>query len=50
MADYTNNYNLIKPLQDENYDVSVANINNTIVDNALYSKVDKKPRERFINK
>ena len=41
MADYTNNYNLIKPLQDENYDVNIANTNNTIMDNILYGKVDK---------
>lgn len=44
MADYTNNYNLIKPLPNENYDVGVANTNNTIIDNALHAKVDKKPR------
>lgn len=50
MADYTNNYNLIKPLQNENYDVGVANTNNTIIDNVLYGKVDKKPRQRFIFK
>ena len=46
MADYTNNYNLIKPLQNENYDVGVANTNNTIIDNVLYGKVDKVPRKR----
>lgn len=44
MADYTNNYNLIKPLQNENYDVDIANTNNTIIDNTLFNKVDKKPR------
>ncbi len=44
MADYTNNYNLIKPLQNENYDVDIANTNNTIIDNTLFNKVDKKTR------
>lgn len=44
MSKYTDNYNLRKPEKDENYDVEVANSNNTIIDNALYGKVDKKPR------
>lgn len=50
MSGYTEHYNLKKPSQSENYDVDVANTNNTVIDNALYGKVDKKPRKRFINK
>lgn len=48
MADYTNHYNLKKPAKSENYDVDVANNNNDIIDEKLYGKVDKKPRERCI--
>lgn len=49
MSEYTEHYNLKKPAQSENYDVDVANTNNTIIDTTLFSKVDKKPRKRFIN-
>lgn len=44
MSEYTEYYNLKKPKQTENYDVDVANTNNSIIDTTLYSKVDKKPR------
>ena len=40
MAGYTDNYNLILPDESENYDVEVANTNNTI-DAQLSNKVDK---------
>lgn len=42
MSKYTDNYNLRKPEKNENYDIEVANSNNTIIDAALYGKVDKK--------
>lgn len=42
MSEYTEHYNLKKPAQSENYNVEVANTNNTIIDNVLYNKVDKK--------
>lgn len=48
MPNYTEHYNLIKPLENENYNVSVANTNNIIIDNAIYGKVEKVPRKRFI--
>lgn len=44
MPNYTEHYNLIKPVESENYNVSVANTNNTLIDNALNSKVEKVPR------
>lgn len=43
MANYTEHYNFVKPLETENYDVEVANTNSSIADNILYSKVDKIP-------
>lgn len=43
MANYTEHYNLKKPLQTENYDVEVANTNNDIIDVALFSKQEKVP-------
>lgn len=43
MAEYTNHYNLKKPLKTESYDVDVANTNNDIIDEKLYGKVDKFP-------
>lgn len=42
MSEYTEHYNLKKPAQSENYNVDIANTNNTIIDNVLYNKVDKK--------
>lgn len=41
MSNYTEHYNLKKPLKTESYDVDVANTNNDIIDEKLYSKVDK---------
>lgn len=41
MSNYTEHYNLKKPLKTESYDVEVANTNNDIIDEKLYSKVDK---------
>lgn len=49
MAEYTENLNLILPNENENYDVEVANTNNRLIDAAISSKVEKKPRQRFIN-
>lgn len=43
MATYTENLNLIKPAQGENYNVDVANTNNEIIDNAIGNKQDKIP-------
>lgn len=43
MAQYTDNLNLIKPAQGENYNVDVANTNNEIIDNAIGNKQDKIP-------
>ena len=43
MATYTENLNLIKPGQLENYNVDVANTNNEIIDNAIGNKQDKIP-------
>lgn len=42
MANYTENYNLILPNKQDNYNVETANTNNTAIDNILHSKVDKK--------
>lgn len=42
MSQYTEYYNLKKPAQSESYDIDVANSNNSIIDIALHSKVDKK--------
>ena len=41
MANYTEHYNLILPKQSENYNVDIANANNTAIDNALHEKVNK---------
>jgi len=41
MSNYTEHYNLKKPLKTENYDVDVANTNNDIIDEKIYNKVDK---------
>ena len=41
MAEYTEHYNLKKPLKSENYDVDVANTNNDIIDEKIFGKVDK---------
>lgn len=41
MSNYTEHYNLKKPLKTESYDVEVANTNNDIIDEKLYNKVDK---------
>ena len=41
MSDYTEHYNLKKPLKTESYDVDVANTNNDIIDEKIYGKVDK---------
>lgn len=43
MSNYTEHYNLKKPLKIESYDVGVANTNNDIIDEKLYGKVDKVP-------
>lgn len=43
MSNYTEHYNLKKPLKTENYDVDVANNNNDIIDEKIYNKVDKIP-------
>lgn len=43
MSEYTKHYNLKKPTQSENYNVEDANLNNEIIDNALYGKADKEP-------
>lgn len=50
MANYTEHYNFIKPLETEEYDVKVANTNSSIADNVLFSKVDKVSRKSIINK
>lgn len=42
MSQYTEHYNLKKPASSENYDIDVANTNNTIIDTILHTKVDKK--------
>lgn len=41
MPNYTEHNNLILPLNNENYDVGVANANNRAIDIALYGKVSK---------
>lgn len=42
MAEYTNNYNLIKPNQNENYDIEqVTRKNADLIDTILYEKVNK---------
>lgn len=41
MPSYTQHSNLILPLQNENYDVGVANANNRAIDTALFQKVNK---------
>lgn len=43
MSNYTEHYNLKKPLKTENYDVDVANNNNDIIDEKIYNKIDKIP-------
>lgn len=43
MSEYTKYYNLKKPTQSENYNVEDANLNNEIIDNALYGMVNKEP-------
>ena len=43
MPNYTDNYNLIIPNKEENYDVGTANTNNTIIDKILNDKVNKIP-------
>ena len=43
MANYTQHYNLKKPLQTENYDIDTANLNNDVIDEALFSKQEKVP-------
>lgn len=43
MSNYTEHYNLKKPLKTESYDVDVANTNNDIIDEKLYEKADKIP-------
>lgn len=43
MSNYTEHYNLKKPLKTESYDVEVANTNNDIIDEKLYGKADKVP-------
>lgn len=43
MPKYTENLNLILPEQNENYDVNVANTNNTLIDEAIGNKVEKVP-------
>ena len=40
MANYTEHYQLIKPLQTENYNVDVANDNNSRIDQVLFQKMD----------
>lgn len=45
MSNYTEHYNLKKPLKTESYDVDVANTNNDIIDEKLYEKVDKIPNK-----
>lgn len=40
MANYTDYYQLIKPLQTENYNVDVANDNNTRIDQVLHQKMN----------
>lgn len=40
MANYTEHYQLIKPLQTENYNVDVANDNNTRIDQVLFQKMN----------
>lgn len=44
MPNYTENYNLIKPKKEENYDVNETTNNNMdIIDNELYKRVQKIP-------
>ena len=43
MATYTDICNLILPAKSENYDVTVANTNNQIIDTQLGNKVEKVP-------
>lgn len=50
MPNYTEHYNLIKPLQSEHYDVDVANANNEKIDQVLFEKMSNIPRKRIINK
>lgn len=40
MPNYTDHYNLIKPLQSEHYDVDVANANNEKIDQVLFNKLE----------
>lgn len=41
MAESTTNYRLTKPLESEYYDVNISNRNMDIIDETLYTKVDK---------
>lgn len=44
MPNYTDNYNLIKPKKEENYDVNETTNNNMdIIDSELYKRVQKVP-------
>lgn len=43
MPNYTQKLNLILPDKNENYDVDVANTNNTLLDAAIGNKVEKVP-------
>jgi len=44
MPDYTQNYNLVKPKKEENYDIDdVTNKNMDVLDGVLYGKIDKTP-------
>lgn len=50
MAEYTTYYNLIKPDDDENYDIEVANTNNTKIDQVLKEKFDANDISDYYNK
>lgn len=47
MANFTENYNLEKPNEDEKYNINVFNSNADIIDNALASKLDADATDNF---
>lgn len=47
MANFTENYNLEKPNEDEKYNINVFNSNADIIDNALANKLDNALADNF---
>lgn len=47
MANFTENYNLEKPNEDEKYNINVFNSNADIIDNALANKLDNASTDNF---